>query len=194
MDLFPALSTIEAFLLARSRAMSVMGAQYHPGALRFLPDQLPQETVSALQDEEDATQPTNTQKELDPRRMGLNNSGLEEEDVPDVICILHPSSLSACRIVARTLLRAPQHVLQNSAFDDFETGKSLADLEEQETFIFQGNTPQQPLDLALRFSSRTKHPTSGFMFGRKASACDIVLDAETVKSVSNVHFLSLIHI
>jgi len=168
--------------------MSVMGAQYHPGALRFLPDQLPQETVSALQDEEDATQPTNTQKELDPRRMGLNNSGLEEEDVPDVICILHPSSLSACRIVARTLLRAPQHVLQNSAFDDFETGKSLADLEEQETFIFQGNTPQQPLDLALRFSSRTKHPTSGFMFGRKASACDIVLDAETVKSVSNVHF------
>jgi len=167
--------------------MSIIGAHhYYP---HFLPDQLPDEGVPFPVDDEDATQPTNTQKEFDPRRMGLNNSGLEEDDVADVICILHPSSLSACRIVARTLLRAPQHILQqNSAFDDFDKGKSLADLEEQETFIFQGNTPQQALDLALRFSSRTKHPTSGFLFGRKASACDIVLDTETVKSVSNVHF------
>ncbi|GAB7342675.1 hypothetical protein MBLNU457_g0829t1 [Dothideomycetes sp. NU457] len=167
--------------------MSIVGAHhYHP---QFPPDELPAEAMAAPMDDEDATQPTSTQKEFDPRRMGLNNSGLEEDDVADVICILHPSSLSACRIVARTLLRAPQHILQqNSAFDDFDKGKTLVELEEQETFVFQGNTPQQALDLALRFSSRTKHPTSGFLFGRKASACDIVLDTETIKSVSNVHF------
>jgi serine/threonine protein kinase len=135
---------------------------------------------------DDATQPA-TQQVIDPRRLGRNNSGLNDSDVSDVLCILHPSSPAAFRIVAGTAERSPQHVLQNNGLVSFQEDFDLDELEELETFISPGigNNAQ---DLALRLSSRTKTPLLGFCFGRNPNSCDIVIDVDSVKRVSNLHF------
>ncbi|GAB7364498.1 hypothetical protein MBLNU230_g5308t1 [Neophaeotheca triangularis] len=139
-------------------------------------------------DNDEATQPT--QNALDPRRMGRNNSGLSEDDISDVICILHPCSLGAYNIVARTADRSPQNVLQDLGNQEWDDGLTQQDVEEQETFIITGENAGKgtDLDLALRFSARAKNPAMGFIFGRNPAQCDIVLDTDTIKRVSNMHF------
>lgn len=140
--------------------------------------------------EEEATQATQSQAQ-DPRRMGRNNSGLNDEDIADLICILHPCSPAAFRIVAHTANRSPRNVLQAHGYDNYNDGVSQAVLEEQETFILQTSRSAgsaQAMDLALRFSANVIRPHLGFVFGRSVQACDVVLDTDTVKRVSNVHF------
>ena len=140
--------------------------------------------------DDDLTQATQSQAQ-DPRRMGRNNSGLTEEDIADLLCILHPCSPAAFRIVAHTARRSPHHVLQGHGYDRYDDGVSQAVLEEQETFILQPSTSAgaaQAMDLALRFSATVIRPYMGFVFGRSAQFCDVVLDTDTVKRISNVHF------
>ncbi|KAF2674462.1 kinase-like protein [Microthyrium microscopicum] len=126
---------------------------------------------------DEATQPA-TQQMLDPRRLGRNNSGLSEEDVSDVLCILHPGSPAAFDICRRTAQENPQHVLQGH--DTFEEGL-------EDTFDLDLDNVK---GLALRFSSRLKLPPMGFTFGRHPDKCDIVLNDGDEKSrrISNVHF------
>ncbi|KAK2764548.1 hypothetical protein FQN54_009243 [Arachnomyces sp. PD_36] len=120
-----------------------------------------------------ATQPS-TQPYADPRRVGYNNSGLNEQDVADVICILHPSSVPAHNAVATTAQRSPQHILQDTDLEyDFSDRLS----------------PGPNRDVALRLSSPVKDPTMGFCFGRNPDRCDVMLTADdSEKKVSNVHF------
>ncbi|QDS68245.1 hypothetical protein FKW77_010609 [Venturia effusa] len=129
-----------------------------------------------------------TQQVLDPRRLGRNNSGLRDADISDVLCILHPCSPAAFRIVASTAARRPQHVLQNSLEDSFEDLTDSWQLEEQETFIVRNQVGDNAKDLALRLSSKTIQPILGFCFGRNPRSCDIVIDVDSVKRVSNLHF------
>ncbi|SMR42735.1 unnamed protein product [Zymoseptoria tritici ST99CH_1E4] len=130
-----------------------------------------------------------TQEVVDPRRMGRNNSGLSGEDVADVMCILHPSSTAAIKLVAETARRAPQHILQNASLPKYDSDLSLSMVEEQDTFILKHEGEnKQCLDLALRFSSRTIQPQHGFVFGRSMEHCDIAVNGETHKRVSNIHF------
>lgn len=143
--------------------------------------------------DEEATQPTQRtlSQAQDPRRMGRNNSGLADEEIADLLCILHPCSPAAFKIVSHTANRAPQHVLQGHGYDKYDDGVSQTALEEQETFILQpSNTSGAPpaMDLALRFSANVIRPHLGFVFGRGVQFCDIVLDTDTVKRISNVHF------
>ena len=143
--------------------------------------------------DEEPTQPTQaTQSQAaDPRRMGRNNSGLADEDIADLLCILHPCTPAAFRIVAHTYNRSPQNVLQGHNYDRYNDGVSQSVLEEQETFILQTSpsaVAAQDLDLALRFSANVVRPYMGFVFGRSVQYCDIVLDTDTVKRISNVHF------
>jgi serine/threonine protein kinase len=143
--------------------------------------------------DEESTQPTQaTQSQAaDPRRMGRNNSGLADEDIADLLCILHPCTPAAFRIVAHTFNRSPQNVLQGHNYDRYNDGVSQSVLEEQETFILQASpsaVAAQDLDLALRFSANVVRPYMGFVFGRSVQYCDIVLDTDTVKRISNVHF------
>jgi serine/threonine protein kinase len=143
--------------------------------------------------EEEPTQPTQaTQSQAaDPRRMGRNNSGLADEDIADLLCILHPCTPAAFRIVAHTYNRSPQNVLQGHNYERYNDGVSQSVLEEQETFILQASpsaVAAQDLDLALRFSANVVRPYMGFVFGRSVQYCDIVLDTDTVKRISNVHF------
>lgn len=133
------------------------------------------------------TQPS-TQQKLDPRRVGRNNSGLSTEDISDVICILHPASPAAFRIVAGTAVRNARHVLQNDTFQTFDDEPGTVDLDEQKTFIIDSEIVDNAQDLALRFSSETVQPGLGFCFGRNGRTCDIVLDTDSLKRVSNLHF------
>ena len=137
--------------------------------------------------EDESTQP-NTQQVLDPRRLGRNNSGLNDSDIADVLCILHPASPAAFTIVAHTAEQSPQHVLQNEGLVNF-TDRSLKNmLEEHETFLLGTNSSGHAKDLALRLSSTLKNPVLGFTFGRNPRSCDIVFDIDTVKRISNLHF------
>ncbi|OAT03291.1 CAMK protein kinase [Blastomyces gilchristii SLH14081] len=120
---------------------------------------------------DEATQ-LSTQPYADPRRIGLNNSGLDEEDVPDIICVLHPNSMAAHNAVSATARFGPQHILQR---DNLENDTGLPN--------------SSPGDIALRLSSSVKDVSMGFCFGRNPNRCDIVLARDdSEKKISNVHF------
>ena len=74
---------------------------------------------------------------------------------------------------------APQHILQNEdlfgvPFDDDDLALT---------------STASSRDIALRFSSKVKDPTLGFVFGRFAPRCDVLLtNAEHEKHISNKHF------
>ncbi|KAL9056569.1 MAG: hypothetical protein Q9162_002852 [Coniocarpon cinnabarinum] len=130
-----------------------------------------------------------TQDKIDPRRLGRNNSGLTEQDVADVVCILHPCSVAAFEIVADTALRNPQHILQNQGLTTPAHHRGLAGASAAETILLPATNADGPRDLALRFSSRVIDPTVGFCFGRNVYKCDISLDPHgNQKRVSNTHF------
>lgn len=129
-----------------------------------------------------------TQGVVDPRRMGMNNSGLSAEDVADVMCILHPSTIAAFKLVAETARRAPEHILQNARLGRHDSELEVSMAEEQETFILNGDGSNQALDLALRFSTQTIQPALGFVFGRNPDLCDVAVNGDVHKRVSNVHF------
>ena len=133
-----------------------------------------------------------TQGVLDPRRLGRNNSGLSVEDISDVMCILHPCTPAAFKLVAETARRVPQHILQTNNYPEFEPDATPSMIENQETFILPKGTPEDnpnpPMDLALRFSTKTINPVFGFIFGRNKDLCDIVVPTDTHKRISNVHF------
>jgi hypothetical protein len=141
--------------------------------------------------DDEPTQPA-TQQILDPRRMGHNGSGLDDKDVADVLAILHPTSLYACKIVEDTADRRPQHVKFHDQYDSFDDQPE--NIEEQETIIIDRTghrsrgVSRKGNDLALRMSSRLINPTLGFVFGRNAGSSDIVFGQDSGKRISNQHF------
>lgn len=111
-----------------------------------------------------------TQPCPDPRRRGLNNSGLLDQDLADIICILHPNTHAAQDAVAATAVYGPQHILQ----------RDLLDVQSPDII--------NP-DVALRLSSDVHDPAAGFCFGRNQTRCDILLSVDDdAKRVSNMHF------
>ncbi|KAH7124152.1 hypothetical protein B0J11DRAFT_580894 [Dendryphion nanum] len=132
-----------------------------------------------------------TQEVLDPRRVGLNNSGLNEKDVADVLAILHPASPGAMKIVEDMAEDRKEHVLfrnQYDSFDEFEEN-----IEEQETIIINPTNAYPSVsragaDLCLRMSSKLKTPSLGFVFGRNPMTSDVVLGVDSGKRISNQHF------
>lgn len=127
-----------------------------------------------------------TQARIDPRRLGIVGTSRENEDISDIICILHPCSAAAIRIVANVAAKNKQHVLQNSIVSDSGEPTQLS---EANTLVLQEDLPDQALDLALRFSSHVCDPTLGFAFGRNKLKCDIDLDpAGDNRRLSGLHF------
>ena len=113
------------------------------------------------------TQPiTATQR---AKRVG---SGLSQQDLSDVICILHPTTSAAVAVVTEVARRSPQHILQT---DPLPTGHDDDD--------------RVARDIALRLSSRLRDPCAGFLFGRNPDRCDIVMrQYDAPPRISNVHF------
>ncbi|GIZ39997.1 hypothetical protein CKM354_000335500 [Cercospora kikuchii] len=128
-----------------------------------------------------------TQEMLDPRRLGLNHSGLHAEDVADVICILHPSTPAAYKLTQEYSRKSPHFCLQ---YRDLPANPP--DLDEDMTFILDeeeaARQGQAPLDLAFRFSDRTKQPHLGLTFGRNPQSCDIAITRDSNRRISNTHF------
>lgn len=142
--------------------------------------------------EEDDTGYTDTQaltqrleqEEFDPRRRGIVNSGLADNDAADVFCVLTPASPAAYRIVRDTIISKPQHVLQNEPWRT--SGQTVFEQQQNQLSRSRGG---EALDLALRFSSPVVDLDVGFLFGRNSQVCDINLDKEDKqKRVSNMHF------
>ena len=130
-------------------------------------------------DKQPSPQPTQaTQPCDDVRRHRYNLSDISQEDLSDVICVLHPNSPAAFHAVQATMMSHPQHILQNNDLRNL----TPEDIDLDETYA-------SSRDIALRISSKVKIPESGFLFGRTADHADIVLvrDAD-IKSVSNKHF------
>ncbi|RDW60205.1 hypothetical protein BP5796_11811 [Coleophoma crateriformis] len=125
-----------------------------------------------------------TQIVIDPRRLGQHNSGLTDEDLTDVFCILHPASLPACRATAMIAEASPEHTLvPNSAAVKFKDNKHRVD-----SFDLASNGIVSH-DIALRLSAKLKDPRAGHCFGRNPARCDFVMGhADEVKRISNVHF------
>ncbi|OSS49579.1 hypothetical protein B5807_06056 [Epicoccum nigrum] len=141
------------------------------------------------------TQPS-TQQVLDPRRLGRNNSGLNDVDATDVIAVLHPTTPSAIKIVENAADRCPQHVLLRNSPNHDSMNLSLTDIEEQETIIINdkgeriGQSSRAGADLALRLSSASTlvYKSQGFIFGRNPNSSDIVFGQDSGKRISNQHF------
>ena len=118
-----------------------------------------------MEDTQESTQPYQ-----DPRRTGSTNSGLEDHDVSDIICILHPNSLPAHDAVATTARVGPQHILQRGELE-CNTSDTAA------------------RDIALRLSASVRNLTMGFCFGRHAPRCDVLLSPNDLpQQISNIHF------
>lgn len=133
------------------------------------------------------TQLEATQPVVDPRRLGQQGgSGLSDEDVADICCILHPLSLPAYKAAADVWVATPQHAISSDNTAHIRENERAAD----DVKDFQlASEDLIACDIALRLSSPLKDPQAGFMFGRNKSRCDVVIgDNQLSKRISNVHF------
>lgn len=128
-----------------------------------------------------------TQIVIDPRRLGQASSGLNEEDLADICCILHPSSTPAYKAAQLIYETKPEFTVAtdrnvkirekyNGAHQDLDT----FELEDQGI---------ESHDLALRLSANLKDPAGGFHFGRNPQRCDFLIGhQDPSRRISNVHF------
>lgn len=127
-----------------------------------------------------------TQIVIDPRRLGEGNSGFDERDLADIICILHPASKPAYLAAAQIHDHAPQHTM--SIESDVKIRENNGTHEEIDDFELaaQGFVS---CDIVLRLSANVKSVISGFCFGRNTDRCDFVMGhQDEVKRISNIHF------
>lgn len=142
---------------------------------------------------------------------------VSEKDEADVLCMLHPSSGPALKAVELISRISSQHILQNEHLDyieeeegdlpEGEDGQSPSsktnpnstktEPDDQDLEMTQQAPPrrfdyqqhQRPSqDLALRMSSKVRNPCQGFVFGRNASRCDLLLTEDNNERLSNHHF------
>jgi hypothetical protein len=126
-----------------------------------------------------------TQLVIDPRRLGHGNSGLNEEDLADICCILHPASPPAYRAAALIHDANPQHTI---SFDSDVKIREKENALHVETFDL-AEQGLKSCDIALRLSAKLKDPMGGFHFGRNATRCDFVIgNNDQSKRISNIHF------
>jgi serine/threonine protein kinase len=123
-------------------------------------------------DNQQPTQPVD-----DAHKSGKQLSDVSDQDLTDIICLLHPQSILAQTAVRSTMLTGPQHIHQNDDLDDIsEFDLALPQYQENREF-------------ALRLSSAVKSPRDGFVFGRNPNTCDLLLTEDSnEKLVSNKHF------
>jgi len=155
---------------------------------------MPNDNEMSLDEATQATQEA-TQPLFDGRRDGQSTSGLVDDDVADVICILHPASRPAYQIATHTAIYNKQMFLRSFGPGLVGNGTQLSpegpndedDEDDDTSFLTPPSTPTG--DIVLRFSSQVKSPACGFCFGRKPDLCDVVLDkTNSHKRISNVHF------
>jgi hypothetical protein len=128
---------------------------------------------------------------MDPRRLGHGNSGLNDNDLSDIFCILHPASIPAYKAAALIAKDTPQHTISAERKVKIREKSDGSQLEHED--VGSHDLEAQGIvscDIALRLSADPKNlAQGGLLFGRNKLRCDIVLGQEDeVKRVSNVHF------
>ncbi|PKS06563.1 hypothetical protein jhhlp_007311 [Lomentospora prolificans] len=134
----------------------------------------------------DDDQPTQaTQNVLDPRRIGKQNSGFSDDDISDIVCVLHPHSPHARREIRRIALENSPHIFGRADVDGVD-----GDLyHEDEASRFQMGPPGQGSHVVvLKLSASIKDPLMGFTFGRNAARCDLCFTNDPYRRLSNIHF------
>ncbi len=128
-----------------------------------------------------------TQIVVDPRRLGQANSGLNEDDLADICCILHPASIPAYEAAAHihelnpdntiiTDRNVPVREKYNDAHTDIDTFELVA-------------KGIDSYDLVLRLSANLKDGNAGFHFGRNPQRCDFLIgQKDKSRRISNIHF------
>ena len=156
--------------------------------------------------DDELTQPS-TQPFFDPRREGRSDE-LTPEDASDILITLHPTTHSAIEAARACARETPQHVLQNTgvpgATHEFHDGLDAeapitdprddmcdVDIDETQPLPVAPISHEASVDLALRFSSKVRDPSMGWVFGRDIRKSDILLqapeDKRTVR-ISGMHF------
>lgn len=126
---------------------------------------------------------------MDSRRLG--GGDLEDDDLADTLCILHPASMSAIRVATHIGDEAPEHTVSRAAAPiKVRDGGVARSVNDPGTFelAMHGLVSR---DIALRLSAQLKDPLVGFTFGRHSQRCDFVIKYPTssgAKRVSNIHF------
>lgn len=130
---------------------------------------------------------------------------LSPKDEVDVLCILHPSSLTAYKAVQLVAQTSPQHILQNEGLSQIlslaqeSPTESITKADEQVGNPSDFDPPvsditalldnRLPLSIALRLSSDLTSPSLGFRFGRGRGKCDLLISTqEEQMKISNMHF------
>jgi hypothetical protein len=116
---------------------------------------------------------------------------MDEEDLTDIFCILHPASHPAYKAMTLIHETTAQHTItadRNDKVIQKAEGPYLAEGQDTDT----PDPEAQALfscDIALRLSANLKSDIGGFHFGRNRARCDIVIGHDDeIKRVSNVHF------
>ena len=122
------------------------------------------------------------------------NSKLNLQDEADIICFLHPASLSAIKAAELVSKSSPQHIHMNhereAIFESAYTAKSEAQSQDSDSDHSLSGTPMTrvtPPDIALRMSSVVRDRRMGFVFGRNAKKCDLLIAKDTMR-LSSAHF------
>lgn len=127
-----------------------------------------------------------TQLVVDPRRLGQPNSGLNNEDLADICCILHPSSLPAYRAAALIHEQWPENTINSRSNVKIREKNPT---QEEVNMLKLDEEGLKSCDLALRLSARLRDPVGGWVFGRHVSRCDFVIGKqELTRRISNIHF------
>ena len=152
--------------------------------------------------EEQATQEL-TQPFTDPRRLG--EPSITDQDMSDILCVLHPTSPSAYKAVEIVAETAPQHIFQNNGLsyilEEGGNGPGVGN-EQDQASNSQANPeheandlPPAPTsgssaqDIALRFSSRVHDVCLGWSFGKSPKKADLLIcDRSQAHIISAMHF------
>ncbi|KAL2070886.1 hypothetical protein VTL71DRAFT_13912 [Oculimacula yallundae] len=134
------------------------------------------------------TQPTQpaTQLVTDPRRLGQRGSGLSDDQLADIFCILHPATFPACHAAALIHESNPKNTIVTDHHVKIRERGSSED-EDNSTKLAEDGFVS--CDIALRLTCKLQDPMGGFQFGRNPSRCDFLLGRyEASRRVSNIHF------
>lgn len=126
-----------------------------------------------------------TQPVFDPRRLGQQTSGLSNEDIADIICLLLPYSEPARQEVRRIAAESTQHMVGRDDVDGIPLNYHLEDDSRNFTGL---RSDVGEHHIALRFSSDVKDPSLGFTFGRHPQFADICLRNDPNRRLSKIHF------
>ncbi|KAI5796626.1 hypothetical protein EDC01DRAFT_49202 [Geopyxis carbonaria] len=139
--------------------------------------------------EEFSPEPTQQATQPLPDHNGIAPSDSTGEDYAGIICFLHPCSAAAIAIVEHTKRVSPGLVVRLPVPQMSNDSNSFVDSDSELTQVDSVTGKITAIDLALRYSPGPKEPQCGFIFGRNAFKCDVLLkEKETTRRISNLHF------